>query len=107
VNGEGKTGAEACELLKGTVSSDKHELLFARFNINYNKEPLQARKGTLILRKPCKASEVTELGQTRDDGSSQLTRNKTSNKMLLSASHDDIIGNQFWHETGDERLEHD
>ncbi|KAI8933537.1 hypothetical protein NX059_009275 [Plenodomus lindquistii] len=36
--------------LSGTVSSDKNELLFKDFGINYNKEPECFRKGTVLYR---------------------------------------------------------
>lgn len=35
----------------GTVTSDKNEILFSEFNINYNNEPIMYRKGTILLRK--------------------------------------------------------
>ena len=35
--------------LQGTLSSDKNELLFSRFNINYNNIPLIYRKGTTLI----------------------------------------------------------
>ncbi|CAO1605629.1 tRNA-His guanylyltransferase, variant 3 [Xanthoria calcicola] len=42
--------AEAEEALKGTVASQKNEILFSRFGINYNDEPEQFKKGTLLFR---------------------------------------------------------
>lgn len=41
---------EAEQRLKGTVSSDKNEILFKEFGINYNKEPDCFRKGTVMCR---------------------------------------------------------
>lgn len=41
---------EAEERLKGTVSSDKNEILFKEFGINYNNEPNCFRKGTVLYR---------------------------------------------------------
>ncbi|ETN41767.1 uncharacterized protein HMPREF1541_03704 [Cyphellophora europaea CBS 101466] len=46
--GLSQTGAE--EHLKGTVSSDKNEMLFSRFGINYNNEPDMYRKGSCVFR---------------------------------------------------------
>jgi tRNA(His) guanylyltransferase len=46
--GMSQTAAE--EHLKGTVSGDKNEILFSRFGINYNDEPLMYRKGSCIFR---------------------------------------------------------
>lgn len=36
--------------LQGTVSSDKNELLFSQFNINYNNLPQLYRKGTVLVK---------------------------------------------------------
>lgn len=35
---------------QGTVSSDKNELLFSRFGINYNNEPEIYKKGSVVFR---------------------------------------------------------
>jgi tRNA(His) guanylyltransferase len=42
------TAAEA--ELQGTVSSDKNEILFSRYGINYNNEPELFRKGSVVFR---------------------------------------------------------
>ena len=34
---------------QGTVSSDKNEILFSEFNINYNNLPQMYRKGSVIV----------------------------------------------------------
>jgi tRNA(His) guanylyltransferase len=48
---QGGTGArEAEQRLKGTVSSDKNEILFKEFGINYNNEPECFKKGTVLYR---------------------------------------------------------
>lgn len=60
---------QAEEHLKGTVSSDKNELLFTEFGINYNNEPEEFRKGTVIIR---------------------------GSKKKLETHNCDIIGNNFW-----------
>ena len=36
--------------VQGTMSSDKNELLFQEFEINYNNLPAVHRKGTILLR---------------------------------------------------------
>lgn len=41
---------EAEQRLKGTVSSDKNEILFKEFGINYNNEPECFKKGTVLYR---------------------------------------------------------
>ncbi|MCJ1376335.1 tRNA-histidine guanylyltransferase 1-like [Loxospora ochrophaea] len=42
---------EAEEQLKGTIASDKNEILFSRFKINYNNESEIFKKGSVIYRK--------------------------------------------------------
>ncbi|XP_032819497.1 putative tRNA(His) guanylyltransferase isoform X2 [Petromyzon marinus] len=49
VQNGGLTTTQAQERLKLTVAADKNEILFSEFGINYNKEPLQFRKGTTII----------------------------------------------------------
>jgi tRNA(His) guanylyltransferase len=46
----GMTTAGAHEALRGTVSEHKHELLFAKFGINYAKLPAMYRRGTTLVR---------------------------------------------------------
>lgn len=40
---------QASSLLTGTTASDKNEILFSKFNINYNNEPEAFKKGTVLL----------------------------------------------------------
>lgn len=44
---------EAEKELSGTYSSDKNEILFSRFGINYNNEPELYRKGSVAYRDVC------------------------------------------------------
>ncbi|TGZ74938.1 hypothetical protein CRM22_000659 [Opisthorchis felineus] len=44
------TTTEAEERLRGTLSSDKNEILFSEFGCNYNNEPELFRKGTTLYR---------------------------------------------------------
>ena len=46
-------------LLQGTLSSDKNELLFSDFNINYNNLSELYRKGTILIR--CRVRTVVFL----------------------------------------------
>lgn len=50
----GLTNIEAEQKLSGTVSSDKNEILFSEFGINYNNEPELFKKGSILLRKKIK-----------------------------------------------------
>ncbi|XP_064602562.1 probable tRNA(His) guanylyltransferase [Liolophura sinensis] len=89
------TPAQSQEKLKGTLSSDKNELLFREFNINYNNLPEIHRKGTvLIMKKEDVASERHRSGP----GSSPKDRRKQSSRLHILQLHCDIIGSQFWQE---------
>jgi tRNA(His) guanylyltransferase len=59
--GSGKDKQDAEQILKGTFSKDKHELLFSKFNINYNNLPEIYRKGSVILRSKNKSIEIQHL----------------------------------------------
>ena len=48
----GLTQVEAHQELKGTLSKDKNEILFSRFQLNYNDVEEVFKKGTILLRKP-------------------------------------------------------
>ena len=66
----GLTNQEAEQRIRHTQAKDKNEILFSEFGINYNNEPEQFRKGTLLLKK---GSQVEE-------------------------SYQDVIGDKFWNE---------
>ncbi|CAG8538459.1 15022_t:CDS:2 [Acaulospora colombiana] len=83
----GKTKFEAENILKGTVSSEKNELLYSQFNINYNRLPAMYRKGSVIIR------QEVEMQTTNQKGI-EVTRKKNT----ISVLHDDIIGDKFWKE---------
>lgn len=46
----GKTARYVEQELKGTVASDKNEILWGRYGINYNKEEAMFRKGSVVCR---------------------------------------------------------
>ncbi|XP_037937698.1 probable tRNA(His) guanylyltransferase [Teleopsis dalmanni] len=74
----GLTAREAEAELRGTISSDKNELLFSKFGINYNNLPTMFRKGTILLRKRVRTNPDDCIGQ------------------LIVPMHEDMIRNQFW-----------
>ncbi|XP_053148141.1 probable tRNA(His) guanylyltransferase isoform X3 [Hemicordylus capensis] len=94
VQRSGLTPVQAQKRLKGTLASDKNEILFSEFNINYNNEPLIYRKGTIlvwqkvnhVIKKKIKVPEESEEREV------EVTRMKTTAIPL----HCDIIGDQFW-----------
>jgi tRNA(His) guanylyltransferase len=86
VNRGGKTEQEAEGHLKDTVSSQKHELLFSEFGINYNDEPAQYRRGSILM-----YQDVTV--PVTDSRTGELKERRTRQ---LQMSHDDLIGDEFW-----------
>ncbi|KAK5702700.1 tRNA-His guanylyltransferase [Elasticomyces elasticus] len=92
----GMSTTEAEQALKGTVSSDKNEILFSRFGINYNTELEIYRKGTIVYRS---YDNEQEIGIKSADGMSktQLEKErKRKQKARIVSDHLDIIGNTFW-----------
>ncbi|WFC96473.1 tRNA(His) guanylyltransferase [Malassezia brasiliensis] len=77
----GQTEREAHETLKGTYSKDKHEILFSRFGINYDKIPALFRKGTTLVYAP-----VATPGRPA----------KAKTKTELRTLHIDLIQDAFW-----------
>lgn len=83
---DGKTEREAHEVLKGTVSSEKHEILFSQFNINYDHIPEFFRKGTTLV-----WAEIPQpIGQPA----------RSKPRKELRTLHVDIIGDGFWTHSG-------
>lgn len=50
---------------QGTLAADKHEMLFSRFQMNYNDEPEIFRKGSVIYRNVQHAHKILPPGLTR------------------------------------------
>lgn len=97
----------ADEFLKGSIASEKNEILWARFGINYNNEPEMFRKGSVVFREY--ALETT-LGREHDsdmDDSPTATEKslsktqaekvrKAKQKAKVVTRHIDIIKDEFW-----------
>ncbi|XP_025094039.1 probable tRNA(His) guanylyltransferase [Pomacea canaliculata] len=95
VQERGLSPVQAQERLKGTLSSDKNELLFSDFQINYNTLPELYRKGTVLIRsKDQDSSPMTQTNQRTLVGNPLHSRARPSTLVL----HVDIIGNKFWEE---------
>uniref|UniRef100_A0A0D9WJ23 tRNA(His) guanylyltransferase n=1 Tax=Leersia perrieri TaxID=77586 RepID=A0A0D9WJ23_9ORYZ len=80
----GKSENEAHQILKGTLSKDKNELLFQQFQLNYNNEPAMFRKGSCTYRQ--KVEEYVEV-----EGSENITRERWD----VIVEHVDL-GMEFW-----------
>ncbi|XP_063707037.1 probable tRNA(His) guanylyltransferase [Culicoides brevitarsis] len=74
----GLTCQQAEERLRGTVSSDKNELLFSEYGINYNNLDPMYKKGTILLRKQI---NIPGIDKTRT---------------LIVPFYEDMIRDDFW-----------
>lgn len=90
---------------QGTVSSDKNEILFSRFGINYNNEEEIYKKGSVVYRQyqledhqpqtlttqAMESQATTELSKTQQEKMRKLRR-----KAQVVVDHVDIIKDEFW-----------
>lgn len=110
---KGLTPAQSQDRLKGTMSSDKNELLYKEFEINYNNLHPLHRKGTILIRSP-KEPQNGELtlqlnfsGSLNSSGERGSTPGRGSNTPRKSSKpdvvhlHTDLIGEEFWREHPD------
>ncbi|EDO47952.1 predicted protein [Nematostella vectensis] len=88
VNQGGVTQTKAEERLCGTVSSDKNELLFSEFDVNYNNEPELYRKGSILIWVQKNEASTEE----------NTTDKKKRIRRKVTTLHTDIIGDGFWDE---------
>ena len=112
-----KSGIEnkkAEEMLKGTLSSDKNELMFTKFGINYNKVEPRFRKGSIVMRvwradedKVRKYEQILAAGGVvkKSDGTEVVVK-PPRKKQRVVESFEDLIKPRFWVENfgGDFRL---
>ena len=113
----GMTATAAEEELKGTVAADKNEILFSRFQINYNNEPDMYKKGSVVVRDYELVMAGSERGRGKgnddddDDGEGKRGQavlakalsktqkekdNKARQKAKVVVLHVDIIKDEFW-----------
>ncbi|KAF6014028.1 hypothetical protein HII13_000880 [Brettanomyces bruxellensis] len=87
---------EAENKLMGTVSSDKNELLFKEFGINYNDEPEMYKKGTVFIRD---VRDTLDLVPNSDVNLSKRQVERLRGKLrkvTINELHCDIIKEEFW-----------
>jgi tRNA(His) guanylyltransferase len=102
------SNTDAENLLKGTVAADKNELLFSRFQVNYNNEPSIFRKGSVLFRdyelevRPVDRVRETDdmsFGGSTDQEISKTQAEKTRKtkaKAMVVIKHIDLINDEFW-----------
>jgi tRNA(His) guanylyltransferase len=71
--------------VQGTTANLKNNLLFEKFNINYNNLPQIFHKGSIVYRK-----QVEEVGK-KDNG--EVIKRL---RMRIVVEHEDIIWDGFW-----------
>uniref|UniRef100_A0A3B3URF5 tRNA(His) guanylyltransferase n=1 Tax=Poecilia latipinna TaxID=48699 RepID=A0A3B3URF5_9TELE len=94
----GLTTTQAEDRLKGTLASDKNEILFSEFDINYNNESAVHRKGTTLIWE--KRNETVSKRIKRPNEEEQQVP-VTRSRRKVEAYYCDIIGDQFWEEHPD------
>ncbi|GFN14291.1 tRNA-His guanylyltransferase [Aspergillus tubingensis] len=90
--------------LKGTLSSDKNEILFKRFGINYNNEEEIYKKGSVLYRQyqleeKSDSSVQEETSPLQEDTPSKTQQEKIRKlrrKVQVVVDHVDIIKDEFW-----------
>ncbi|KAE8353749.1 Thg1 C terminal domain-containing protein [Aspergillus coremiiformis] len=107
----GMSNTDAEQELQGTVSSDKNEILFKRFDINYNNEEEIYKKGSVLYRQyqledvksqsePGSGVLVEEEGnfaqETKTSRSQQDKLRKLRRKAQVVVDHVDVIKDEFW-----------
>lgn len=89
---EGKlSGKEAENRLIGTVSSDKNEILFKEYGINYNNELEIFKKGTVIVRDYDYSQDKENLSKRQSQRQEKVRR-----KAFLKELYVDIVRDDFW-----------
>ncbi|QRW26057.1 tRNA(His) guanylyltransferase [Rhizoctonia solani] len=114
VQGGGMTAREAETRLKGTLSKDKHEILFSNYGINYNGLPETIKKGSVLVREVIQSESPEVANPDRPKGnvniadisdpaiSSQNVQDIAKNKPkralpnIVRVIHVDIIKEEFW-----------
>ncbi|KAL2001265.1 hypothetical protein VTN02DRAFT_1972 [Thermoascus thermophilus] len=103
----GMSNTDAERELQGTVSSDKNEILFRRFGINYNNELEMYKKGSVVYRQyqleePQKGDQTQEeeeapsIPEKEISKSQQEKLRKLRRKAKVVVEHVDIIKDDFW-----------
>ncbi|KAL7943170.1 tRNAHis guanylyltransferase [Trichoderma barbatum] len=101
----GLDNKEAEKTLAGTLAADKNEILFSRFQINYNNEPEMFKKGSIVFREyelaePSShnvAVAADALAEPVVQSKSQAEKDKKRRaKAKVVVQHLDIIKDEFW-----------
>ncbi|TEB19415.1 tRNAHis guanylyltransferase [Coprinellus micaceus] len=111
----GQTTTEAHATLRGTFSKDKHEILFSRFQINYNQLDARYRKGSVLDPEPPAEEREPSTGDStpraapfateskpspveKNEKKKSKERKKGKPPTTITLLHCDIIRDEFWNE---------
>ncbi|KAJ4485509.1 Thg1 C terminal domain-containing protein [Lentinula aciculospora] len=96
----GQTTTEAHAILRGTISKDKHEILFSRFGINYDKIDPRYRKGSIFVRVETPEEPVVKTDAETVQGLASEESHKKKKKRKIATQlellHCDLIRDDFW-----------
>lgn len=91
---------------QGTLSAQKHEILFSRFGINYNEIDALYRRGSILLREGSDSEnsrstpEEPEADTTETPASRARPAPKKRKAVLpLRLVHEDLLKDKWWTET--------
>lgn len=102
----GMDATQAEERLKGTIASEKNEILFSEFKMNYNNEADMFKKGSIIYRnydesssgfnRAASASAVFT-GEKPELSKTQMEKERKRRvKASITVESTDIIRDEFW-----------
>ncbi|KAM0788751.1 hypothetical protein ACM66B_002843 [Microbotryomycetes sp. NB124-2] len=104
----GRSTTEANKELAGTISSQKQEMLFSEFGINYNALPEMYKKGSIVLWRNEQvvvddtlepSLDLTESETaTRDGPTTKSKRPKIKRQVVVV--HEDLISDSWWQPGG-------
>lgn len=107
INIGGMDHREAERELAGTLAKDKNEILFQRFQINYNNEPEIYKRGSVVFRdyelvdpdlmQATGSMEEIANEEEREMSKTQAEKErKKKSKARITVQHLDIIKDEFW-----------
>lgn len=94
------SATDATDKLSGTVSSDKQEILFQNFGINYNNELEQFKKGTLLILDPQSTERFQKILKDKKSARNIKANSNENFSNDILCLNIDIVGNndKFWKE---------
>ncbi|TIA92718.1 hypothetical protein E3P99_00479 [Wallemia hederae] len=96
----GKTEREAHKILQGTVSAQKHDILYKDYGINYNTLDEMYKKGSVLVRDPPPLPEVPKDGAYKEKKRIEKLRKDgiDGTRGSVQILHVDIIKDDFWNQ---------